>query len=144
MFSIEYIDEVSGGDAQIRAELIGVLRSQLKEMPEEIERLAEGGEYLKASRAAHTFKSTALSIGDEELAVAMKRLEIVCKKILLREWTGDKEDFDYQRIKKQMETLPTELDEWTEKNQCEESVRNLIKICKLQSQKIIEGIGEEE
>lgn len=128
-----YIDKACGGDDQLRSELISLFVQQLRSLAPELKALLVKGDLQSLAREAHSVKSTALSFGMKDLAVALKKVEIVCKRILLSSPVSELTDSVRELYAGQIEAQPADIREWTEANQSEKSISILVDFCKLQA-----------
>lgn len=128
-----YIDKACAGDAQMKAELIDLFIGQMRTLEPELSDLLDKGDLQTFAREAHSVKSTALSFGMQELAVALKKMEMLGKKLFILSDHPSVTDSLRKLYSDQIEGQPTEIREWINENQSEKSLRDLVKFCKLQS-----------
>ncbi|MGN0028534.1 MAG: Hpt domain-containing protein [Marinilabiliaceae bacterium] len=128
-----YIDKACGGDEQLRSELISLFAEQLRSLSPDLKALLASGDWQSLAREAHSVKSTALSFGMKDLAVALKKVEIVCKRILLSSPDSGLADSVRKLYADQIEAQPAAIREWTAANQSEKSISILVDFCKLQA-----------
>ncbi len=83
--NLQYINDACGDDAQMRAEIVGLFVDQMSSMGSELDSLFEADDMDTLARTAHKIKSTALSMGMTDMADALKKIEIVGKKLILSE-----------------------------------------------------------
>lgn len=128
-----YIDKACGGDVQMRSDLISLFAEQMRSLAPELKALLVKGDLQSLAREAHSVKSTALSFGMKDLAVALKKVEVVCKRILLSSPVSELTDSVRKLYADQIEAQPADIREWTEANQSEKSISILVDFCKLQA-----------
>ena len=128
-----YVDKACMGDMAMRSELIALFSEQMRTIEPALRRLLASRDWQSLAREAHSVKSTALSFGMGELAVALKKIEIVCKRILLSSPDCALSDSVRTLYSDQIEALPADVREWTAANQSEKSLTILVDFCKLQS-----------
>lgn len=129
----DYIDKACAGDAQMKAELISLFIDQMTQLEPELSDLLGRGDLQTLARSAHSVKSTALSFGMTDLAAALKKIEMLSKKLLISGGRADVPDTTRALYAEQIEGLPTEIREWIAENESVESLSHLVKFCKLQS-----------
>lgn len=128
-----YVNKACGGDVQMRSELICLFAGQMRSLAPDLNGLLVKGDWQSLAREAHSVKSTALSFGMKDLAVALKKIEIVSKRILLSEPDSKLPDPVRRLYTDQIEAQPADIREWTAANQSEESISILVDFCKLQA-----------
>ncbi len=72
----DYIEMVSGGDAELKRELISIFREQVAEFYEEMKSLLSDKKYASLGQLAHKAKSSVAIMGMDELAEMLKTLEL--------------------------------------------------------------------
>jgi HPt (histidine-containing phosphotransfer) domain-containing protein len=75
----EYLDSVSGGDAEITRELVEMFREQTGEIYIEMKSLYSLKNYISLGHLAHKAKSSVAIMGMNELASMLKTLELQAK-----------------------------------------------------------------
>lgn len=128
-----YIDKACGGDEQMRSELISLFAEQMRSLAPDLNALLVKGDWQSLAREAHSVKSTALSFGMKDLAVALKKVEIVSKRILLSSPDSELADSVRGLYADQIEAQLADIREWTAANQSEKSISILVDFCKLQA-----------
>lgn len=128
-----YVDKACGGDEQMRSELISLFAQQMRSLAPDLKALLVKGDWQSLAREAHSVKSTALSFGMKDLAVALKKVEIVSKRILLSSPDCKLTDSVRGLYADQIEAQPADIREWTAANQSEKSISILVDFCKLQA-----------
>jgi len=76
---LKYLQQMTGNDSQIMAEMIELFLNQLAEMQEEVESLLNEKKWFELSRLAHKIKSSALVMGAEQMSNDLKELELLAK-----------------------------------------------------------------
>lgn len=128
-----YINTACAGDEQMKAELISLFITQMQQLEPELSRLLAAADLQTLAREAHSVKSTALSFGMTDLATALKKIEMLSKKLLISTPGPDVPDTTRALYAEQIAGLPTEIREWIGKNEPVKSLSDLVKFCKLQS-----------
>jgi len=75
MLNYDYLNEITGGDAEFIAELLGDFVSQTPELMEQIATAIARGDAATVGTAAHTLKGSARAIGADEFAAIAFELE---------------------------------------------------------------------
>jgi len=75
----EYIESVSGGDAETIKELVSIFSEQVAEFSLEMKTLMEKGDNYNLGLLAHKAKSSVAIMGMEEMAVLLKKFELDAK-----------------------------------------------------------------
>ena len=75
MLNYDYLSEITGGDAEFIAELLGDFVSQTPELMEQIATAVAQGDAATLGKAAHTLKGSARAIGADEFAAIAFELE---------------------------------------------------------------------
>ena len=75
MLKYDYLNEITGGDAEFIAELLGDFVSQTPELMEQIATAVAQGDAVTLGKAAHTLKGSARAIGADEFAAIAFELE---------------------------------------------------------------------
>ncbi len=138
---LQYINDACGDDAQMRAEIVELFIDQMRGVGPELDKLFVADDLDTLARTAHKIKSTALSMGMNDMADALKKIEIVGKKLLLSEGKVNEESSLFALYNNQIHSLPPEIDEWTSQNMSKKSLRTLIDFCKLQSLSAIDEVS---
>lgn len=128
-----YINTACAGDEQMKAELISLFIAQMQQLEPELSKLLAAADLQTLAREAHSVKSTALSFGMTDLATALKKIEMLSKKLLISTPGPDVPDSTRALYAEQIAGLPTEIREWIGKNESVKSLSDLVKFCKLQS-----------
>lgn len=131
--NLNYIKEVTEGNAEFMQSLIDIFLSQLPEFEREICESSAQHDWPRLAAVAHKAKSSIASMGMDELAVGLKRLEMLAKTFAVEQNVDSptKQTDDYAR---QLSNLPPELESWIAQNKTEKSVEELIKLYKLHTQ----------
>lgn len=132
-----YVDKACAGDMEMRAELITLFMGQLRSLEPELRSSLSKGDLQTLAREAHSVKSTVLSFGMLELASALKKIEIVCKRILISSEGDSLSQTQRELYIEQIEAQPSDLRKWTQENQTEKTISDLVDFCKLQSDSAI-------
>jgi HPt (histidine-containing phosphotransfer) domain-containing protein len=77
--STEYLDSVSGGDADTICEIVDIFREQCVEMVKEMKSLNTSGNFKALGLLAHKAKSSVAIMGMEDLALMLKTMELQAK-----------------------------------------------------------------
>ncbi|OYT72457.1 MAG: hypothetical protein CFK49_04905 [Armatimonadetes bacterium JP3_11] len=104
MLNYDYLHEITGGDEEFIAELLGDFLAQTPSLMSEIESAVAQGDADTLGKAAHTLKGSARAIGADEFAAIALVLEQAGKQGNL----SDAPDA-LQRLKAYWETLATYL-----------------------------------
>jgi HPt (histidine-containing phosphotransfer) domain-containing protein len=75
----EYLDTVSGGDAEIMRDIIVMFKDQSVEIYDEMRSYLSGKNYLSLGLLAHKAKSSVLIMGMNDLGQMLKTLELQAK-----------------------------------------------------------------
>ena len=134
LIDMAYVDEASDGNADLKRELLSLFMEQLESQPDLMKKLADTTDYDSLAKTAHKFKASALYMGMSEMAIALKKLEIVSKKLYVRSDITGLSATDKMLYINQINGLTEDLDKWTDANLSHEGVLCLINFCKLQSQ----------
>jgi len=84
MLNWNYLNEITGGDSEFIAELLGDFLNITPELIAQIERAIEQGDAHALAHAAHTLKGSARSIGAESFAEYALALEQMGKSAQLQ------------------------------------------------------------
>lgn len=133
VLNLQYLDDACGGDAEMRDELIGIFISQASELPDMLAAHLANGNLRSLAADAHKMRSTALSMGMNPMADALKKIEVVCKKMIVRDCMCQVSDADKALYVSQINGLTPELNQWAELNLSKKSLALLVDFCKLQS-----------
>ncbi len=140
IIDLTYLNEVSDGDEQLKRELIDIVVGQLPEFYDLMQSSLAQKQWDELASVAHKAKSSIASIGMQDLAVAMKRLEMLGKSFYLEKADeNDRHVADYQR---QINTLPEDLAAWLSENKTPEAAEGLINFYKLQTDLAISELVE--
>lgn len=132
LFSLDYLNEACGGDKQLRTELLTIFIQQAESVADDLEKCLHVSDFDQLARQAHKFKSTALSLGMVQTADALKKIEVIAKKLYVQSpEAGD--DNAKSLYLGQIRGLTPEIDLWTDQNLSTDSLHKLIDFCKLQS-----------
>jgi HPt (histidine-containing phosphotransfer) domain-containing protein len=75
----EYIESVSGGDAETIRELVSIFSDQVVEFALEMKQLLGKGDHYNLGLLAHKAKSSVAIMGMEDLSVMLKKFELDAK-----------------------------------------------------------------
>jgi HPt (histidine-containing phosphotransfer) domain-containing protein len=75
MLNYDYLNEITGGDAEFIAELLGDFVSQTPALIEQITTALAQGDAAAVGKVAHTLKGSARAIGADEFAAIAFELE---------------------------------------------------------------------
>jgi HPt (histidine-containing phosphotransfer) domain-containing protein len=75
----EYLETVSGGDKEILSEIVGIFRSQIVEIYEEMKSSHLKSDYYSLGMLAHKAKSSVAIMGMNDLAIMLKTFELEVK-----------------------------------------------------------------
>lgn len=77
--NMEYLDSVSGGDAEIVNEIVVMFRDQSIEIYNEMQSLLASNDYHSLGLLAHKAKSSVAIMGMEEMSALLKTFELQAK-----------------------------------------------------------------
>lgn len=137
-----YIDKACAGDAAMRSELVSLFLEQMRKLEPDLSGLLAKGDLMTLAREAHSVKSTALSFGMGDLAAALKKIEIVSKKLLVASESSCLPDSARKLYVEQFASMPLEIQRWTDENLSEKTLSDLVNFCKLQSDLAIAELTE--
>lgn len=75
----EYLDSVTGGDADVTKEIVGMFKEQVVETYDQMLKLLAEGDYYNLGQLAHKVKSSVAIMGMTDLAVMLKTFELQAK-----------------------------------------------------------------
>jgi len=75
MLNYDYLNEITGGDEEFIAELLGDFASQTPDLIEQIATAVAQGDAATVGAAAHTLKGSARAVGADEFAAIAFELE---------------------------------------------------------------------
>ncbi len=133
VLNLQYLNEICDGDVEMRNELIDIFIAQASELPETLASHLASDDLPSLAADAHKMRSTALSMGLEQMADALKKIEVICKKMVARDGMGDASEAVKSLYVSQINGLTPELDRWTEQNLSKKSLSLLVDFCKSQS-----------
>lgn len=133
LFNLDYVNEACGGDKQLRAELLTIFIQQAESVADLLDDCLRASDFDQLARQAHKFKSTALSMGMEQTADALKKIEVIAKKIFVQSPAAGNDDNAKKLYLGQIRGLTPEIDQWTDQNLSTDSLHKLIDFCKLHS-----------
>lgn len=139
--NMKYLDEACGGDPELRSELVSIFIDQMNGVAADLRSLLDADKMDALARSAHQVKSTALSLGMEDMAVALKRIEIVAKKIILRDSPESVSPQYRELYASQMKSLADDINRWTEDNLSKKSLTLLIDFCEAQANEAIKEVS---
>lgn len=132
---LKFVSEACGDDAGMIRELLEIFVEQASPLADDMSRALERGDYMALAAIAHKFKSTALSMGMAETADALKKIEIVAKRLFAASSANGVEGAV------SINGLSPALDEWAKENLSDEALRELIDFCKLQSLSAVQEVN---
>ncbi len=138
VLNTQYLNDACGDDTAMRNELIDIFISQASELPVTLASHLASGDLRRLAADAHKMRSTALSMGMTQMADALKKIEVICKKMVVRSDDSLSSEAEKELYVSQINGLTPELDEWTELNLSKKSLTLLVDFCKLQSKLAIE------
>lgn len=130
---LRFVSEACGGDVGMMRELLDIFVDQASCLEDNMSEALAQGDYLALAAQAHKFKSTALSMGMAETADALKKIEIVAKRLAAGRMGGG--------VSVPVKGLSPALDEWANRNLSDEALRELIDFCKLQSLSAVQEVN---
>ena len=142
LLDFSYVEKACAGDRAMRAELLGLFAEQMRSLGATLDALLENDSLEALAREAHSVKSTALSMGMDEMAASLKKIEVVSKKLLLSSVSVELAPSRRQLYEEQMNSLQPDLNEWAEANMSKKTLHDLIRFCKLQSSRAVSEIGQ--
>jgi len=80
VFNPQYLENVTGGDPEIRNEIVGIFRDQIPEFVAEMKKLFEKQMYYDLGLLAHKAKSSVAIMGMDGTALMLKTFELQAKK----------------------------------------------------------------
>jgi len=80
IFKPQYLEEVTGGDPEIRDEIVTIFKEQIPEFVTEMKQLLEKKMFFELGLLAHKAKSSVAIMGMDETANMLKTLELQAKK----------------------------------------------------------------
>ncbi len=142
LVDFQYVDKASAGDANMRRELLSLFVEQMEALGCELDEQLAADDMEALARTAHSVKSTALAMGMTDMADALKKIEIVCKKILLASSRLDSNPSRRALYEGQINAISADLDGWTQRNLSKESLHELIAFCVRQSASAVIEVRE--
>jgi HPt (histidine-containing phosphotransfer) domain-containing protein len=79
VISPEYLENVTGGDASIKEEIVTIFKDQIPEFVDEMNELYQKGSFFELGLLAHKAKSSVAIMGMESTAVMLKTFELQAK-----------------------------------------------------------------
>lgn len=126
---LSYIRSVAADDDELVGQFIEIFVSQVPQFSQDIHAAREAENWRELAAVAHKAKSSIASMGLNELALNMKRLEMLAKTIYVENTTDD--DSMFHSIKAQIASMPDELSEWISQNKNVNAIDELIKFYNL-------------
>ncbi len=123
---LDYLRDACGGDGGLMAELVQLFREQALALGPDLDSLLVGADYDALARCAHKFRSTALSLGLDDVADALKRIEVIGKKIFIAQPSSAASDATRQLYLSQINGLTPAIDRWTDDHLDADSLTQLI------------------
>ncbi len=80
VFNPQYLEDVTGGDPEIREEIVSIFKDQIPEFVSEMKHLLEKKMFYELGLLAHKAKSSVAIMGMDETAKTLKTLELQAKK----------------------------------------------------------------
>lgn len=133
LFCLDYLNEACGGDKQLRTELLTIFIQQAESVADDLEKCLNDSDFDQLARQAHKFKSTALSMGMGQTADALKKIEVIAKKLFVQSPEAGDDNNAKILYLGQIRGLTHEIDLWTDQNLSTDSLHKLIDFCKLHS-----------
>lgn len=121
---LSYIRSVADGDEELVKQFIEIFVSQVPEFTADITKARREQDWRALAASAHKAKASIASMGLEELALNMKRLEMLSKSIYIDTTTDN--DAMCDSIKAQLQTMPDELKLWISQNKNLNAIDDLI------------------
>jgi len=135
VIDLTYLKSVSDGDRSLEDNLIEIFLQQLPEFETELNSAFEAEDYPSLAAVAHKAKSSILAMGMESCSLALKRLEMLSKKIYVENsGANEQSDSKITDYRRQIEALPEEIKTWIYENNSINVVVELINFYKLQSE----------
>jgi HPt (histidine-containing phosphotransfer) domain-containing protein len=79
VFNPDYLENVTGGDPDIRDEIVAIFRDQIPEFIAEMKQLNENKKFLELGLLAHKAKGSVTVMGMEETSKMLKTFELQAK-----------------------------------------------------------------
>ncbi|HUW91701.1 MAG TPA: Hpt domain-containing protein [Bacteroidales bacterium] len=79
VFNPDYLENVTGGDREIREEIVAIFRDQIPEFITEMKQLNEKKQFLELGLLAHKAKGSVTVMGMEETSKMLKAFELKAK-----------------------------------------------------------------
>lgn len=77
--SLDYLEDISGGDNNFKKELIGIFLKQIPEFLKNIHRFLQKNEIENLAKEAHTAKSSVLIFKMEETGKNLKKIQLLAE-----------------------------------------------------------------
>ena len=133
-FDPHYLDDICAGDDSLRSELLHIYCEQALESERVLQSAFDSNNLDALAKEAHKAKATALSMGMTDLADALKKIEVLCKKIIIRDFPNSVSSHYFEIYSKQLVALDPVLISWSDENLSLDCVQQMINFCKLRSQ----------
>lgn len=75
--NLDYLDDISGGDANFKKELIGIFLTQIPEFIRNLYEYFEHGKLEDLAKEAHTAKSSVLIFNMEQTGANLKKIQLL-------------------------------------------------------------------
>lgn len=123
---LDYLRDACGGDDGLMVELVQIFMEQARALGPDLDALLARADYDSLARCAHKFRSTALSFGLDNVAEALKKVEVIGKKIFVTQPSSLANDAARQLYLGQINGLTPALDKWTDAHLDADSLARLI------------------
>ncbi len=130
---LTYIRKVSDGNEELVRELIDIFVSQVPEFYKQMQESLATKSWDTLGAVAHKARSSTASMGMQETAHALERLEMLGKALYVDEHSDD-HDSQTDNFRRQVTTLPDDLAAWLSQNKNERAANELINFYKLHSE----------
>lgn len=127
---LDYLRDACGADDGLMAELVQIFMEQARALGPDLDALLASADYDALARCAHKFRSTALSFGLDNVAEALKKIEVIGKKIFVTRPSSLANDAARRLYLGQINGLTPAIDMWTDAHLDHDSLARLIALVK--------------
>ncbi len=127
---LDYLRDACGDDDGLMAELVQIFKEQALALGPDLDSLLARADYDALARSAHKFRSTALSLGLDDVADALKKIEVIGKKIFMAQPSSATDDAARRLYLSQINGLTPAIDQWTDAHLDTDSLMRLIGLVK--------------
>lgn len=132
VIDLSYLNSIADGNDEIIKELIEIFIDQLPEFTLGFGECFQSREWSKLAALAHKAKSSVMSMGMTEIGnIDLKNLELLAKKRRIEELESmtapnEKEAKEKETLTKNLESYPTERQEWVAINNNNDTIKQII------------------